>query len=513
MQSSCELIDKRRSASTDFSSAIDKKSEPGDTTSEPGAKRVELCNPSSEGVPRRMFDALHQSFSQLNSKLASKIEIKMISTCADSGPSFDYESASGPRPPAPRSPRPLDVISFGDELRGSLEQDEVQGQCEAAADRCCMCLTAASDEELMMTPCCLRAVGSICFQEGLEQNGKCCLCQVDPYKSNLPPLREPSDGTSDYKVHFVPATSLTVSALPKQSDISTILEERDNQTEEQVGHLTTTIHKLKLFDRDVIDYLKGIDEESLLDLVHSAFRERVHRTACKGFLQRAQVRQRRCVHLSICSTCSQDPDLMTGLKDGNFVFQSFVLTTQLRRYQVTVCHIQIGTMSIMPGSEKSKTIQTLLDNNASVLKSFRKPADIRGIHWNTSIASLKSDDYATITVTFSTAQQANEAIKYGILWNDERRECKGTVARLRIIQCRNCQAYGHVFKECSSAARCCICAGMHLSTACTHNPTVEKGCLKCALCGGAHNATDEQCKTRTAERHRLLLKNQFYPAN
>ena len=622
MQSSCELADRRRTASTDFFSAIDQNSEPGDTTSEPGAKRVELCNPSSEGVLQRMFDNLYQSFSQLNAKLASKVEIKTASKCSDSVAPFDCERASGPRPPASGSPHSLDRISFGDEFRGSLEQNEDQGQCVAAADRCCMCLTAASDEELMMTPCCLRAVGSICFQEGLQENGKCCLCQVDPYKSNLPPLREPSDDTSDYKVHFVPATrqgettyeapletstvwcaeqsnsfslgntvaddpppvldfseplmvnatetqekqnliyspntekvecelltplfksqsftqnpatqqwceqaknvqrkmldtsnqtSLTVSALPKQSDISTILEERDNQTEEQVGHLTTTIHKLKLFDRDVIDYLKDIDEESLLDLVHSAFRERVHRTACKRFFQRAQVRQRRCIHLSICSTCSQDPDLIPGLKDGNFVFQSFVLTTQLRRYQVTVCHIQIGTMSIMPGSEKSKTIQTLLDNNASVLKSFRKPADIRGIHWNTSIASLKSDDYATITVTFSTAQQANEAIKHGILWNDERRECKGTVARLRITQCRNCQAYGHVFKECSSAARCCICAGMHLSTACTHNPTVEKGCLKCALCGGAHNATDDElCKTRKAERHRLLLKNQFYPTN
>ena len=41
------------------------------------------------------------------------------------------------------------------------------------------------------------------------------------------------------------------------------------------------------------------------------------------------------------------------------------------------------------------------------------------------------------------------------------------------------------------ALRCCVCAWMHLSTACTHDPTVEKECLKFALCGGAHNAADE----------------------
>ena len=491
----------------------------------------------------------------------------------------------------------------------------------AAADRCCMCLTAASNEELMMTPCCLKAVGSICFEEGLQGNGKCCLGQVHPYRPNLPPFGEPSDGASDYKVHFTPATrqeettykapletstisfpeqlnsfaigsgvaddplplidlsesltvnvtenqekqnlihspdtektecepltslsksqiftqnpatqklcepakhiqckmldtpsqpSTTVSALSKKSNISAILEDRPNQAEKQVGHLNTISHKLRLLDRDVICYLKGVDEESLLDLVRSAFRERVHRTACKWFFQRARVLERRFIHLSICLTCSQDPDLMASLKDGSSVFQSFVLTTQLRGHQVTVHHIQFGTMSILRGFDQSKTIRILLDKNAAVLKSFTKPADIRDIHWNMSFVDLEPLDYATIAITFATAQQANEAIEHGLLWNDERRECKRAVPHPRITQCRNCQAYGHVFKECSSVPRCCVCAGMHLSNACTRDRTVERKFVKCALCGGAHNATDESCNTRKAERQRLQLKNRFYPTN
>ena len=619
MQSSCELTDRRRSASTDVFSVIDKESEPGDTTSEPGVNRVELCNPSSEGVPRRAFDALYKSSSRLNVKLASKLGIKMSSACSDSVLPFDYEGASRPRAPTSESAHPLDLISFDDEFRGSLEQTEDQGLGVAAADRCCMCLTVARDEELMTTPCCLRAVGSICFEEGLQDNGKCCLCQVHPYKSILPSWGEPSDNASDYKVHFVPATrqkekpskapletstiwcaeqsnsfcmgtavaddppplidfsesltvnaaenqtkqilmdspntkkleyepllplprsqsltqnpatqkrcesakniqfktldtssqtSMTLSALPKIMDDSATSEERNYQTEDQVSHLTTVSHRFRLVDRDVMYHVKGVDEESLLDLVYSALRERVHRTACKGFFQRAQVQERRFIDLSISLTCSQDPDLMTGLKDGNSVFESFVLATQLRRYQVTLYHIQIGTMSIVRGVDKSKTIKMLFDDNVSVLKSFKKPADIRAIHWTRSIVDLKRTDYATITFTFSTAQQANEAIEHGILWNGERRECKRPVPRLRITQCRNCQAYGHILKECSSAPRCCVCAGIHLSTACTHDATVEKECRKCALCGGAHIATEENCNTRKAERHRLQLKNRFYP--
>ena len=381
-------LTEEESASTDLFSAFDKKSEPGDTISEPGVNRVGLCNPSYEGVPRRVFIALYQSFSQLNAKLASKVEIKMSSTCSDPVPPFDSEAPSGARSPASESSHLLDLISFDDGLCGSLEQTEDQGLSVAAADRCCMCLTVASDEELMTTPCCLRAVGSICFEEGLQDNGTCCLCKEHPYNSNLQSSGEPSDGATDYKVHFVPAS----------------------QTEEQVGHLTTVSHRFKLLDRDVIHHVKGVDEESLLDLVYSAFRERVHRTACKGFFQRAQVLDRRYIGLSICLTCSQDPDLMTGLKNGSSVFESFVLTTQLRRYQVTLYHIQIGTMSIVRGVDKSKTIKILLEKNASVLKSFQKPVDIRAIYWTQSIGDLRPLDYAAITVTFSTAQQANEAI-------------------------------------------------------------------------------------------------------
>ena len=606
-QSSCELTDKRRRTSTDLCSAIDKESESGDMTSEPGANRV-------EGLPRRAFNAPYQSFSRLNAKLASKVDIKMASTCSDSIPPFDYEGASRPRAPTSESAQSLDLISFDDEIRDSLEQTADQSLDVATADRCCMCLTVASDEELMTTPCCLRAVGSICFDKGLQDNGKCCLCQVHPYKSSL---AEPSDGASDYKVHFVRATrqkeetykapletftigcaeqsnsfsmitsvaddlpplidfsepltvnaaenqtsqilihspntekvawepltplpksqsltqnpatqkqcepakkfqyktletSITVNAPPKISDDSTTSKERDYETQAQASHLTTISHRFKLLDRDVIDHVKDVDEESLLDLIYSALRERVHRTACKGFFQRAQVLERCNIDLSICLTCSQDPDLMIGLKDGTLVFESFVLATQLRRYKITLYHIQIGTMKILRGVDKSKTIKMLVDKNVFVLKSLKKPADIRAIHWNRSIVDLRPTDYATITVTFSTAQQANEAIKHGLLWNHERRECKRPVPHLRIIQCRNCQAYGHILKECSSAPRCCVCAGMHLSTACTHDHTVDKECRKCALCGGAHNATDETCDIRQAERHRLQLKNQFYPTS
>ena len=50
-------------------------------------------------------------------------------------------------------------------------------------DRCCVCFTLTREEELMTTPCCLRAVVSICFEEALQESGKCCLCHAHKLKS------------------------------------------------------------------------------------------------------------------------------------------------------------------------------------------------------------------------------------------------------------------------------------------------------------------------------------------
>ena len=315
----------------------------------------------------------------------------------------------------------------------------------------------------MTTPCCIRAVGSICFEERLQEDGKCCLCQVYPYKSDSQSLEVPSDDTFDYKVHFIPATwqdeinhkaeveaastaedgrkfskcedvvsskslesfspdlkhfaqntqfktldpwtqfSTTIDAAPLKPQFSANLDERKYQIDEQVDHLGTKIHKLKLFDRGVICHLRDIHEKNLLSLIQYALKDHVHHTACNGFFQRAQVVQGRYVDLSICLTCSQDPDLMNGPKDWHLAFQSFVLTTQLRRYKVSVGHIQVETMSIVGGIERSKTIQKLLDDNASVFKSFTSPAAVGDIHWNMSVINLKPRDYASITVAFSTA--------------------------------------------------------------------------------------------------------------
>ena len=275
-------------------------------------------------------------------------------------------------------------------------------------------------------------------------------------------------------------------------------------------HHTIKPHKLKLIDRDVICYLKEVGGDDLLDLVHSALIELLRRTVCKKFFQQAKFLANGNIDVSIYLECSQESDLTHGMKDWPRVFESFVLTTQLQSYKVTVDHIQIRTMKILQGFEKSTTIQTLVRDNTPILRSLTDPADIRGICWNKKIVGLKPIESTSITITFRTAQQANEAIEHGILWHHERRLCRRQGAHPRITQCGQCQAYGHISKDCCCTPRCRICAGIHLSTACVHNHATNKARLKCVSCGGPHEATSENCTSRKVERKRLQLENRFY---
>lgn len=157
----------------------------------------ELLNTLSVGVPRRIFDALYQSFAELNYKLASRAEINIAPKCHDSGHRFDLEGTSRPTPPVSASAQFLGHNDFYEDPHNNLELSEVQN--EGMVDRCCVCFTMASEEELMTTPCCVRDVGSICWEERLQETGKCCLCQVHPLRYTT----APSDGAPDYKVHFI----------------------------------------------------------------------------------------------------------------------------------------------------------------------------------------------------------------------------------------------------------------------------------------------------------------------
>lgn len=64
--------------------------------------------------------------------------------------------------------------------------------------------------------------------------------------------------------------------------------------------------------------------------------------------------------------------------------------------------------------------------------------------------------------------------------------------RRELIQCTNCQDYGHSKSYCAHPPRCVRCVGYHLTSACTQpkdQPPI------CTLCGGNHTASYRGCST------------------
>ena len=184
----------------------------------------ELAKGLGLGVPKLLFDQLYKSYEELYASLGAK-----------------YESARGsnlrlhqhlPK----RLPRanfsPYSSRNVSDKLAGQKDQRNLwsddggtrgwrwepsedsevsseisEEQKEGSSDTCCVCGTPANEEELTITTCCSKFVGSLCFEEALQETGKCCLCQRTQNIFESPKHDESSEQDQDYKFHFVDVQS------------------------------------------------------------------------------------------------------------------------------------------------------------------------------------------------------------------------------------------------------------------------------------------------------------------
>lgn len=62
-----------------------------------------------------------------------------------------------------------------------------------------------------------------------------------------------------------------------------------------------------------------------------------------------------------------------------------------------------------------------------------------------------------------------------------------------VIQCYNCQDFGHVAKNCHRIPRCVICAGEHKLENCTFKNKENNDKIQCANCKQKHTASFKQC--------------------
>ena len=127
---------------------------------------------------------------------------------------------------------------------------------------------------------------------------------------------------------------------------------------------------------------------------------------------------------------------------------------------------------------QTKVIQRILKQNFKMHKN----AIINKVFWIKKALDLKKPFFSLI-IEINSPSTANDFIKNGLIVNHEIKTCEYFCKESRILQCFNCQKYGHVGRVCRNPTRCGHCAGPHSSRDCTTQGKMQKKCASCGKSG------------------------------
>lgn len=128
---------------------------------------------------------------------------------------------------------------------------------------------------------------------------------------------------------------------------------------------------------------------------------------------------------------------------------------------------------------------------------------------------------SSIIIYTADPVQANNIIRNGLPFRATQHAAEKS--RRSLIQCHNCQRFGHTAVRCSSPPACSRCAAHHVTTACTcpetppcpDHRTCTHVTLQCALCGQEHRASFRDCPSRLNAINKLRElghhDDEFYP--
>ncbi|KHJ32722.1 putative zinc finger cchc-type protein [Erysiphe necator] len=157
--------------------------------------------------------------------------------------------------------------------------------------------------------------------------------------------------------------------------------------------------------------------------------------------------------------------------------------------------VLVHDMSLSFDPENPEQIKELQNTNLLYIQGIT----IRKAAWLKKIRQ-PGQKTSSLIVWFDRAEQADIAIKKGIVWKFELKATEIFRSGFRLTQCFNCQKYGHVAKVCSAAPKCGSCAGEHNTRICPGKQDV-----RCINCARKHKAWDQICPVRIAAKAKTVM--------
>ena len=180
----------------------------------------------------------------------------------------------------------------------------------------------------------------------------------------------------------------------------------------------------------------------------------------------------------------------------------------------TKAHVVVTTYGVLMHGVPVKSMdmnrmQVMIERLVSENRVSLGEVEVTFMRWLKRDGDKKK--HTSAVVEFKTPEQANKAIKCGLIWDAQVLGCQRYDRTCRKKQCFRCQNYGHMGAQCQSPhPACSYCAGEHDYKEC---PTPEV--KKCAVCKGPHDSKYKRCPAVLKEEERIkqaiLSSSEYWP--
>jgi len=224
---------------------------------------------------------------------------------------------------------------------------------------------------------------------------------------------------------------------------------------------------------------------------------------CKA--QIVAAKQLKSEDISICTANTEDASL---LKEYSEIWVK-ALGSRARvlkpTYGVLVHGVRTDKENIDP-SKQAEAIEKIKTENASLHPGM----GLTYVGWLTKNGAKKTA--TSLAVELATKEQANRAIREGLVVGACQHDCELYERSCKLKQCYKCQRYGHIGTQCNAEETCGNCAGPYnsrLSRKKEEDPNVTP---KCVLWNGPHTAWSNACQIRQTQLAKVEHARRTRPA-
>lgn len=352
------------------------------------------------------------------------------------------------------------------------QQDQAASKTNIITERRCpRCNSMGEEEGFETTSCCEQVVGSICFQNYLEETGLCCLCKAkrdeDPSRiKERCPLCNSTASEED----------LEITACCKKI----------------VGSVC----------------FQGCMVEMAECFLCGQKPDECKRGSSAADLQKGYNYK---YHFGVQPNIQQDTGIATQGKEKESMTGKVQDEEKEILFLLNVNDVRLATMNLSDPAREKETMEKIVELNGLRIKSLKEPSDIKCIRWNKRAKNIRKTGVSSLTIGFASATLANDFISIGMDWNGDLKSCSKQGPPPKPIQCERCQQYGHTENSCTQKRQCQFCAEEHESISYPNTPVGSSRNQRCCNCGGAHHAKDKSCLRRRQEEHRIRDENRFFP--